>query len=86
LNIGARAISALIQTKGISDLQRIHQTAQRDGVDFNLAYIGSDFNYPHNERFDPEYMRRLFDHAHQLSVNGYPWRKASPSEAAVGHD
>jgi hypothetical protein len=86
LSIGARAISALIQTQGISDLQRIQQTARRDGVDFNLAYIGSDFNHPHNERFDPEYMRRLFDYAYQLSVNGYPWRKAPPSEAAVGHD
>ena len=83
LSIGARAISALIQTQGISDLQRIYQTAQQDGVDFNLAYIGSDFNYPHNNRFDPEYMKRLFDYAYQLSVNGHPWNKAPPGEAAL---
>ena len=50
LSIGGRAISALIQTQGISDLQRIYQTARRDGVDFNLAYIGSDFSHPHKER------------------------------------
>jgi hypothetical protein len=41
----------------------IYQTAQQDRVNFNLAYIGSDFSYPHNEKFDPEYMKRLFDYA-----------------------
>jgi hypothetical protein len=86
LSIGARAISALIQTQGISDLQRIYQTAQRDGVDFNLAYIGSDFNYPHKEKFDPEYMKRLFDYAYQLSVRGYPWHKTPPGAAALARD
>jgi hypothetical protein len=78
VSIGERAIDALIQTQGINDLQRIYQTAQRDGVDFNLAYIGSDFNHPHKETFDPEYMQRLFDYAYGLSIKGYPWRKAPP--------
>ena len=39
-----------------------------DACDFNLAYIGSDFNYPHNEKFDLEYVKRLYDYAYQLSV------------------
>jgi hypothetical protein len=86
LNIGSRAISVLIQTQGISDLQRIYQSARQDRVDFNLAYIGSDFNYPHSENFDPEYMKRLFDYAYQLSVKGYPWHKAPPGEAPLGND
>jgi patatin-like phospholipase len=84
LSIGSRAISALIQTQGISDLRRIYQAARQDGVDFNLAYIGSDFTYPRNEKFDPEYMKRLFDYAYQLSAKGYPWHKAPPGEAALG--
>jgi hypothetical protein len=83
LNIGGRAISALIQTQGINDLHRIYETAQRDGVDFNLAYIGSDFNYPHHKTFDPEYMKRLFDYAYRLGVNGYPWHKAPPDEGTL---
>jgi hypothetical protein len=83
LSIGGRAISALIQAQGINDLQRIYQTARQDGVDFNLAYIGSDFNYPHNENFDPEYMKRLFDYAYQLSAKGYPWHKAPPGEVTL---
>ena len=51
--------------QSISDLQQIYQTARQNGVEFNLAYIGSDINYPHNEKFDPEYMKRLFDYARQ---------------------
>jgi hypothetical protein len=86
LSIGGRAISALIQTQGISDLHRIYQTAQQDGVDFNLAYIGSDFRYPRREEFDPEYMKRLFDYAYQLGVKGYPWHKAPPGDATLDHD
>jgi hypothetical protein len=86
LSIGGRAISALIQTQGIGDLQRIYQAAQHDGVDFNLAYIGADFNYPHKKKFDPEYMKRLFDYAYERSAKGYPWHKEPPGEAALNRD
>ena len=83
LSIGGRAISELTQTQGINDVERIYRTAQRDGVEFNLAYIGSDFNYPHDEEFDPEYMKQLFDYAYGLSANGYPWQKKPPGEASL---
>jgi hypothetical protein len=86
LSIGDRAVRALIQTQGISDLQRIYQTAQHDGADFNLAYIGSDFNHPHKGKFEGEYMKQLFDYAYQLSVKGYPWHKAPSGEATLDHD
>lgn len=81
LSIGGRAISTLIQIQGISDLDRIYRIAQQDGADFNLAYIGSDFYFPHNQKFDGEYMKRLFDYAFQLSAMGYPWHKSPPSES-----
>ncbi|MHC8377245.1 patatin-like phospholipase family protein [Pseudomonas sp. MDT1-16] len=76
LSIGGRAISALIQTQGISDLDRIYRIAQQDGADFNLAYIGADFDISRNHKFDGEYMKRLFDYAFQLSAKGYPWHKS----------
>ncbi|VVO24297.1 patatin-like phospholipase family protein [Pseudomonas fluorescens] len=79
LNIGGRAISALIQTQGISDLDRIYRIAQQDGADFNLAYIDDDFYFPRNQKFDGEYMKRLFDYAFQLSAKGYPWHKSPRS-------
>ncbi|MDB5997055.1 MAG: patatin-like phospholipase family protein [Pseudomonas sp.] len=82
LNIGGRAISALIQTQGISDLERIYRMAQQDGADFNLAYIGADFDVTHDRKFDGEYMKRLFDYAFQLSANGYPWHKSPHSHSS----
>jgi hypothetical protein len=82
LSIGGRAISALIQTQGISDLDRIYRMAKQDGADFNLAYIDSDFCFPRNQKFDGEYMKRLFDYAFQLGAKGYPWHKSPPSEKA----
>ncbi len=86
LKIGVRAISALIQAQGVSDVQRIYRTAIQDGVDFNLAYIGHDFGYPHSKRFDAEYMKRLFDYAYERSGRGYPWHKAPPGEEELAHD
>ncbi|MNF17820.1 hypothetical protein D3C80_2215500 [compost metagenome] len=59
---------------------RIYRIAQQDGADFNLAYIGADFCCARVQKFDGEYMKRLFDYAYQQGVKGYPWRKAPPSE------
>jgi predicted acylesterase/phospholipase RssA len=80
LKIGGRAIGALVQAQGVGDLRRIYQATQRDGFDFNLAYIGSDFPDSQAEPFNTAYMRSLFDYAYQAGVNGYPWHKAPPGE------
>jgi hypothetical protein len=78
MNIVGRAITSLLQTQGIGDLYRIYTTTQKDGVDYNLAFIGPDFKEPHKEEFDTEYMRKLYDYGFGLAVKGYPWRKAPP--------
>ena len=83
LTIAGRAISSLIQTQGVGDLYRIYLTAQQDGLDYNLAYIGADFNAEHKEDFDTAYMRALFDYGYQLAKKGYPWQKAPPGLAAA---
>ena len=78
LSIVGRAISSLIQTQGLGDLYRIYLTAQQDGLDYNLAYIGADFKAEHKEDFDTTYMRALFDYGYQLGRKGYPWHKTPP--------
>ncbi len=78
MSIVQRAISSLIQTQGIGDLYRIYATAQRDGVDFYLAYVPASFNAPHREEFDTEFMRALYQTAYDIAVKGYPWQKAPP--------
>ena len=86
MNIAGRAISSLIQTQGLGDLYRIYLTTQRDGVDFNLAYIPASFNAPHQEEFDTEFMRQLYALGYDMAVKGYPWQKAPPGFIAASTD
>ena len=41
-------------------------------MDYNLAFIGSDFDVEHREEFDTEYMRALFNYGDKLAREGYP--------------
>lgn len=77
-SIAARAVSSLIQSQGIGDLYKIYAQTQRDGIDFNLAYIPESFDAPHKEEFDTEYMRQLFQLGYDLAVKGYQWEKLPP--------
>jgi len=86
MNIAGRAISSLIQTQGLGDLYRIYLTTQRDGVDFNLAYIPASFNAPHQEEFDTEFMRQLYALGYDMAAKGYPWQKAPPGFVAASTD
>jgi hypothetical protein len=78
LTISGRAIATMIHYIGYNDILRIYATAKRDGVDYNLAYIEADFPRVKHEKFDPEYMKALFDSAYAKSRYGFPWRKAPP--------
>jgi hypothetical protein len=88
MSIAGRAVASLIHTQGIGDLYRIYATAERDGVDFNLAFIPASFDAPHKEEFDTEYMRQLYDVGHEMALQGFPWLKSPPGfttdAAAVG--
>lgn len=81
MSIAGRAISSLIQTQGVGDLDRIYLIVKRDQADFNLAYIPSTFDAPHKEEFDTEYMRQLFALGYEMAAQGYPWKKTPPGFA-----
>ena len=76
--IAGYSIDSLIRTQGIGDMYLIYLDCQRDGIDYNLAYIPDDFSIKPKEDFDPVYMGKLYDLAYQLAKNGYPWDKAPP--------
>ncbi|MEX2298387.1 MAG: hypothetical protein WD715_13305, partial [Dongiaceae bacterium] len=78
MDIAGRAISSLIQSQGVGDLDRMYLQTQRDGVGYNLAYIGSDFTTPGGGDFDPVYMNALFDYGYALGKAGYAWGKEPP--------
>lgn len=82
LSLAGRSISTLIKNQGIGDLYRIYSTAQRDGIDFNLATIPADFNLKSDEPFDLRYMQALYEVGNRLGRDGYRWSKAPPGLVA----
>jgi hypothetical protein len=78
MTIATRAIASLTRTQGVGDLYRIYTTTQRDGIDFNLAYIPPTFNTPHEEEFDTNYMQQLYRVGFDQARAGYRWEKYPP--------
>jgi predicted patatin/cPLA2 family phospholipase len=78
LSIVRRTISTLTHYGGANDVLTIYFIAQRDGVDYNLAYIGRDFKALSAGDFDKVYMNALFNYAYQQARKGYSWRKIPP--------
>ncbi|MGH8627655.1 MAG: hypothetical protein ACREYC_21080 [Gammaproteobacteria bacterium] len=78
MTIAQRAITSLIQTQGIGDVVQIYAIVERDGLDYNLAYIPPSFKAKHREDFDTAYMPQLFQLSYDLAAKGYPWFKKPP--------
>lgn len=78
MSIASRAISSLIQTQGMGDLYQIYLTTQRDGFDYNLAYIPKTFTTTLKEPFETAYMKELFGVGYDAAAAGYTWDKAPP--------
>jgi hypothetical protein len=77
-SIAQRAVATMIHYSGQNDVFRLQTTTARDGVDFNLAYIGRDFTVEHKDDFDPTFMRALFEYGRSQVRNGTAWKKSSP--------
>lgn len=78
LSISTRSISTLIKNQSVGDLYRLHYAAERDGIDYNLATIPSDFTHEAPEPFDRAYMTALYDLGYRRGKAGYHWQKAPP--------
>jgi hypothetical protein len=78
LPITGRAIATMIHYSGYNDILRIYTTTQRDGVDYNLAYIEGDFPPVKHDEFDPAYMKAAFEYGYAKGKRGNPWKKVPP--------
>ena len=78
LPIAARSLMGLTGSQAIGDLYRIYAFAQRDGIDFNLTAIPSDYVPRCKEEFDAEEVKCLFDMGFQMGRSGVKWRKYPP--------
>jgi hypothetical protein len=84
LSIAGRAISELVRAQGVGDLYRIFVSAQRDGVDFNLATMPASFTTELKSPFDPVYMNALFRVGYNRGARGYDWAKFPPGYQDLG--
>jgi predicted acylesterase/phospholipase RssA len=78
MTVAHRALDALVDRNALSDVYRLQVVAQQNGLDLNIAYIDSNFVYPHKSLYAGDYMHHLFQYSYALGASGYPWRKALP--------
>jgi predicted acylesterase/phospholipase RssA len=78
MKIADRAIATLIQAQGLSDLYQLYVIAQRDGIDYNVAYIPQSFSEKLSGPFDQSYMRSLYSVGRDTMLSGSAWFSAPP--------
>ncbi len=78
MTIASRAVATMIAASGLNDVMRIWLNAQRDDVEYRLAYIGSDFDVPYTTPFNPAYMGPLFEYGRARAARGFDWARQPP--------
>ncbi len=78
ITIAGRAIATMLAASGVNDVLRTYFVSLRDKVDYNLAYIGRDFDSPKKGEFDQAYMNALYEYGVREIVEGRAWHKAPP--------
>ena len=78
MKIADRAIATLIQSQGLSDLYQLYVIAQRDSIDYNVAWIPQSFTDRLADPFDQVYMRRLYAFGRERMLNGAAWSSLPP--------
>lgn len=73
-----RVVSTLTKNQGIGDLYRMYAHTLRDHLDYNLAYIPTNFKLKSRTSFDKRYMKKLFELGAKLGNKGYAWKKYPP--------
>jgi hypothetical protein len=78
LAIAGQAIATMTAANGMNDLYRIYLTTQRDGIEYNLAFLDDAFTVPYKGPFDKTYMNTLFEYGYRKGSEGFKWQKAPP--------
>ena len=80
ITIAGEAISTMLASSGQNDILRTYFISGRDGVAFNLAYIGTDFtSAPKSGEFDQAFMNSLYQYGYRQITEGQAWHKMPPS-------
>ena len=82
ITIAGRAIATMLAASGVNDVLRTYFISQRDKVDYNLAYIGRDFEASKKGEFDQAYMNALYEYGVRQIVEGRAWHQEPPGPAS----
>ena len=84
VRIARRAIGTLIQSQSYANAFWLYAVTERDDIDYNLAFIGKEFDAPRRGQFDTVYMNALYRYGYDRAAAGYDWEKKPPSLTAAG--
>lgn len=56
----------------------IYEKTREAGAEYRLAYVPDELNADHHDMFEPEAMKKMFDKAFSMAVEGYPWLMQPP--------
>ena len=79
IDIASNSLSHLLGSQGVGDLYRIYTISQKEGYEYHLASIPSDYNYKAKSAFDLVEMKMLYDLGYEMAKNGYPWENYPPN-------
>jgi predicted acylesterase/phospholipase RssA len=80
-SLSRRSLETLTKYQGVGDLYRLYVMAQRDGMDYNVAFIPQSFSAESKEIFDPYYMSQLFAEGKAMAQRPDAWMKQPPGVA-----
>ena len=78
LSITARAFNTLVKSDVYDTILGSYLLAQKQGFQFNLAYIPNSFSVKSLELIDPNYMRAVFEYAHAQGRLRGRWEHSPP--------
>jgi hypothetical protein len=78
LTITARAFNTLVKSDIYDTILGSYLYAQKQGFQFNLAYIPNTFNVKSLELIDPQYMAALFEFGRARGRLGGGWEHLPP--------
>ncbi len=77
--IGAASVNALWYAQATGDLYKIYTTARRDRVNVRFAWVPPEFVDQPEEKFDPVFMRSLYEVGQKQVRSGTAWRRYPPN-------
>lgn len=78
LPIAGRSFSTLIKSSARQTVIETYDFSNERGIDFNLTYIGDDFDEPYKRPFDRTYMNALFEYGLARGRSGAGWQDRPP--------